>query len=180
MSPFRRNQTYNGQIPGIGFLGRLIIAGVFMLSSGPVSAGQSAGLALSAGVAAYCDVTVTETGASINLTNDYTDLEIASITEDCNHMAGYTVTITSANGIAESSNSGMMGHADSAITDNIPYTVKYDDAALSFVNGVATGARSASGKVSGYVSRVTISFLSGEDAEPGSYGDTLDVTVILN
>ncbi len=65
-------------------------------------------------------------------------------------------------------------------TDTVAYSVKYDSSSLSFTNGADNSARSASDKVSGQVSPVTISYTGDPTVAADTYADTLNFTMTVN
>ena len=159
----------------------IAMAATLMVAAGPASAALTGNIGLSGNVPQNCTISVTATGNSgIDLSASATDLQVATIAEDCNKKAGYVISVSTTNGVAASASTGLFTGDTSGNTDTVAYSVKYNASALTFVNGADSSARSVTAKVSGQVSPVTISFTGAPTAAADTYADTLNFTMTVN
>lgn len=151
-----------------------------MLFSTVVGAGD---LTLQGNVSLTQSLTVTPTGnaTALNLNADITDLPVASAVEKSNAMAGYTVTISSVNAVADNQAPFLKGAANGN-NDKVTYTLKYGGSVVTFVNGSATvtSASSRTGS-SGVNKSITISYsTTAANLKNDTYSDQLTLTLISN
>lgn len=94
-----------------------VTVGLFLCPA-MATASSSGSIQLRGVVPTICTVAVTETGASLNLTQGQTSVPVASVREECNAAAGYSVSITSRNGGQLRADGGQSG---------VGYTLHYGD-----------------------------------------------------
>ena len=152
-----------------------------LMAATAANAALTGNVALSGNVPQNCSIAVTATGNSgIDLSTTTADLQVATVAEDCNKKAGYAISVTTTNGVAASASTGLFNGDTGGNTDTVAYSVKYDSSALTFTNGADASARTASDKVNGQVSPVTISFTGAPTAAADTYADTLNFTMTVN
>ena len=158
------------------FLGAGSVLGL-LFGGGLANAAGTIGL--TGTVPIVCTLTAnTAAGATgIALQTNAIALAIGSVDETCNDDAGYTVGMTSANGIT----SGMFKTGPGDATHQLIYTVKYDGVAVTPIAGfVAVTDVTARVAGSGTVNKaITIGFAAaGASLIPAStYSDTLTFTM---
>jgi hypothetical protein len=141
------------------------------LSAVSTFAATSASLSLSGVVAPVTAITVTAdpNASSLPVGSSVSGLKIASVNELSNDKAGYTVTLSTANG-------GMLKEA--AGSDSLPYSLTYNGVAVSFSSGLATISDvSARTSGSGSTKELDMSFASAF-LNADSYSDTLTFTIV--
>jgi len=98
---------------------------------------------------------------------------IASVDEESNNAAGYTISM-------ESTNGGNLQHSDG--TTNIPYTISYDGAVTTAPGALgAPVVAKTSGTLTGLTtdsSAVTITFAASASGVAGAYTDTLILNMV--
>lgn len=114
--------------------------------------------------------------ASLDLTQNITDMHIGDIVERSNVITGYTVTVSSAN--AATGDPHFKG-TDPSNTDTLNYTLKYDGSPITFTGGSALisdvnskTATLGSSKAMNLSYDGTTDFLNAD-----SYSDTLTFTI---
>lgn len=144
---------------------------------------QAADLSIQGSVGALQSITVTPTGnaTALNLNADVTDLPVATSVEKSNAIAGYTVTVSSANAVAANQAPFLKG-ANVGNNDKVTYTLKYGGTAVPFVNGSATVTTASTRTGSSGVSKsITISYsTSTANLKNDTYSDQLTLTLISN
>jgi hypothetical protein len=157
----------------------LLLSAVFALGS--VSAATTGSLLLQGTVPEILEITVNADPAAtaLDLSVDASSVKVATVIERSNKKSGYTVTVESANGAAQSSNSGLFVNDDPGITDSLSYDISYGGSPVSLTNGAGM-ISDVSTKTPGTGSSkdVTISY-TGSTSFPyeGTYSDTLTFTI---
>lgn len=116
-------------------------------------------------------VVVPETNVhdNLDLTQDQTDLKVATVEEYSNSPTGFEILI-------QSQNSGELVNG----TNSLPYTLKYDGVGVTLTSGNQVQAKSsATSSIHDYDSDVTISYTS-QSLPSGTYEDTLTFTIQAN
>jgi hypothetical protein len=138
-------------------------------------------LTLSGSQPAILQITVTANAAAGTLTvnSAVVDLLVGTIVEQSNDTAGYTVTLSSANGKAGSATTATLKGTPGG--DLLPYSIKYGGVAVVFHNGEDVVVSNVSSKTvaAGSTKTVTISF-DGTNANLGQavYTDSLTFAII--
>jgi hypothetical protein len=153
-----------------------IFAGLFVALS--LHAAVTGSITLSGSQGGILAITAVGNAAatSLDLTSAQTDLVVGTVTEFSNKVAGYSVTISSANA------AGTTALLKSGTTpDSLPYTIKYGGVAVTFVAGVAPAVTHVTTKslLAGTPKAITVTF-DGTLANlaEGTYTDTLTFTII--
>jgi hypothetical protein len=160
---------------------KILVAAALVAALGfQASAATTASIAISGSVPAIIEISVTSEAISQNLplTQNISDLPIATVVERSNKKAGYTVVLESANAKA----SGLAGPTltSGETQDVLPYSIKYNGNAVNFSGGSAVVSdASAKTDASGISKPVTVSY-SGASyfLDESTYGDTLTFTII--
>lgn len=134
---------------------------------------DTAELVISGVVAPVCNIEVAPTVAAtaLNISGGESATSIASVTEQSNSPAGYTVSVSSLN-------NGNLKHATVA-GEQFAYQLSYDGAA-NFAPTTAPAVVKTSGPLPGFttdVSDVKITFAAQPTAMVGTYSDTLSFTL---
>ena len=118
----------------------LAILVLLLVATGGAFAQLSGSIVLTGVVPEILSVTVASEAiaANLDLTATVTDLKIGTVTEFSNKLAGYTLTLDSANAVAAGSAIATFEGADIGNSDSMAYTITYGGAAVTLVAGVAT------------------------------------------
>lgn len=153
------------------------------MATTPVIAATTGAVTPKGTVPAILEVSVTPTVGfdNLDLTVAAVDLEIAQVNERTNNKGGYTVTVDSTNGVADSLASGRFISSTDPVsnTDTLDYTLKYGGTTATLANGSGT-VTDATGKTTGtgVTNSVQISYDgSGSFLTADSYEDTLTFTI---
>lgn len=126
---------------------------------------------LNGAVALVCSISISSSGATTtfaNMAQGTSATLIGTVTEICNDVNGYKVTLSTTN------NANFKGSATSAL---IPYTLTYNGSAVTFASGSATLTPSGSRTTPLGVSKaLNLTFPSGFYTSD-SYDDTLTITM---
>ncbi|MDE1149355.1 MAG: hypothetical protein PW843_22605 [Azospirillaceae bacterium] len=133
-------------------------------AAAPALADTSGSVKLSGTVALSCSVAVTDNNASLNILSGSSNITVGAVVETCNDGAGYTITVTSANG------GSLKSSANGA--QPVSYTTIYDGQS-------ATGTVNVSRSSAQFGKQATIAVTVPANAQAiaGSYSDTLTVTI---
>ncbi len=134
---------------------------------------DTAELVISGNVLPICNIEVAATVAAsaLNITGGESSTSIASVTEQSNSPAGYTVSVSSLN-------NGSLKHA-SVPGEQFAYQLSYDGGA-NFNPTTAPAVVKTSGPLPGFttdVSDVKITYPAQPTAMVGTYSDTLSFTL---
>ena len=156
-----------------------VVAAIGFAGTTNVSAATSGDLGLAGEVPLILAITVVpEPGAtSMSPSGTESALAIANVWEYCNDADGYTVSVSSANGVGDGASSGVLTGAVAG--EDLSYNLTYGSAAVNFVNGSAQ-VTDASTKTSdsGDVKSIDIAFNgSSSNLAADSYVDTLTFTI---
>ncbi|MEI6874953.1 MAG: hypothetical protein WCL50_07465 [Spirochaetota bacterium] len=157
--------------------GALVALAIVALAGVPAVAATTGSLALTGTAAGVLEITVSGVGtyATLNLSTDVSNVEIASVLEKSNKHGGYSVVVSSAYAIA---NTSVPKLYSSATTESLAYGLSYGGTAVTFTAGSSKITNSADKTAKlGVTKPMTISF-SGADANlaEGTYTDTLTFT----
>ena len=153
------------------------------MATTPVIAATTGAVTPKGTVPAILEVTVTPTTGfdSLDLTAAVNNLEIAQVNERTNNKAGYTVTVDSTNGVADSLASGRFKSGTDPLgnTDTLDYTVTYGGSAAPLSNGSGTVTNTTSKTTgTGVTNSVQITYDgTGSFLIADSYEDTLTFTI---
>lgn len=144
---------------------------------------DSGTLTLIGSVAKKVTIDITPVGdyQTLNLMNDLTDYQVASVNEFSNVRAGYTVSLQSATAAAGSLTNPVFdgGNGD----DTLEYTIKYNGSPVTFDAGAEATITDVDDKtpLAGVDKALTISY-SGTTVNiyDGTYEDTLTFTIRAN
>jgi len=129
----------------------------------PAGAAGSAQITIRGHVPPACSVSVDTDSTTLNLIAGQSQAPVATVTEQCNAAAGYSVTVTSANG-------GQLRQGNRGVG----YTLSYDDAARGQGGGL-TATRAATGAS---VQRVLYASVPATPTLPaGQYEDVVTVSI---
>lgn len=151
-------------------LSQAFIVALFVGAALPSFAATTGTLSLSGTVAPVTSIVVTPDANASNLPVGSTAsaLKIATVTELSNDKAGYSVTLSTANG-------GYLKEASG--TDSLAYSLSYNGSAVAFSSGSATISDvSARTGGAGSAKELDISFASAF-LNADSYTDTLTFTI---
>jgi len=157
---------------------RWMIAGLLVFLSLAAFSATTGSLVLTGTVNGVLDISVTAKSVATNLdlTISQTDLSVATVVEKSNKPSGYTVTLESGNAKSNSASNGIL--EDSVSGDSLSYTIQYDGANISLINGVATVTNSNATTASSGVSKdLSISYVGDNSLTEGSYSDTITLTI---
>ena len=126
--------------------------------------------------ATACTISTADAGAgTLDLSASQTDLTIANVTETCNDVDGFTVTIATANGTTN----GLLVSQDingTNATDQA-YSIKYDAVAVTIASGSGTAATRV-GFTGAQTVALAISYTIAAGGLPAdTYTDTLTLTI---
>jgi hypothetical protein len=156
-----------------------VVAAIGFAGMSDVSGATSGNMGLAGEVPLILDIVVNaEPGASsMSPSSVVSSLAIAFVWEFCNDTDGYTVSVSSANGVADGANSGVMTGA--VASEDLSYSLTYGGASVGFVNGSAqvTDESSKTPDV-GAGKAIDITFDgSTSNLAADSYQDTLTFTI---
>jgi hypothetical protein len=148
-----------------------------------VAAQTTASVTLQGTIPAILKIVVTpEPGINnLDLTSDLL-MKIATAVEISNKRAGYTVTVSSANAVAASTNEPFFKGNAADNADTLPYSITYGGNLAAFSNGVAmVSSTSTRTSAAGLSKDVVLSF-NGTSFFPNedTYTDTLTFTITAN
>lgn len=148
-----------------GIIPAAIIAGISLNA-------QAADITITGTVPIVCQISVAGTGNEdiADLTQAQTDLNVATVTENCNDPDGYTVTIDPTN---TTDHTGKF--VDSVSGDENPFTIKYNDVALSGTTITDTAGTANDVDKSVKISYAANSSLTGSVSN--TYAETLTFTI---
>lgn len=141
----------------------------------PAAASQTGSVALSGSVAISCSIGVSNIGnaSTLNLTANQTNLTVATINENCNDRAGYSVVLATVNGTT----TGLLKGTGTGF-DTVSYTVTYGGAAVTFAAGSATVTNvSTRTGASGVNDNINITYTGNTNLFNDTYTDTLNLTL---
>jgi len=156
-----------------------LVAAIGFAGISDVSGATSGNVGLAGEVPLILDIVVNaEPGASsMSPSSVVSELAIANVWEYCNDADGYTVSVSSANAVADGANSGVLtGAVDS---EDLAYSLTYGGASVGFVNGSAQ-VTDATGKTdaNGDAKSIDIAFDgSTSNLAADSYQDTFTFTI---
>ncbi|MDE1148403.1 MAG: hypothetical protein PW843_17590 [Azospirillaceae bacterium] len=145
---------------------RIAAAAVFAaaLVAAPAFAATSGTVQLNGTVAQTCTIAVTDAGAQLNILTGSTNVTVGTAVETCNDGAGYTISVSSANG------ANLKSSANGA--QPISYTPIYDgQSSGSSVNVSRSSAQFAK------QATIAVTVPANAQAVAGSYTDTLTITI---
>lgn len=158
----------------------IVVAGIVAVTGFAQTTTDSGTLNLTGTVPKIVNINVVADPAasSLDLTQDATDLLVATVTETSNVQAGYTVTVESANAAASGTDSAFFDSSASGNTDTLDYSLSYGGSAVSFSGGAAAVLTDASDKTaaSGVTNEVRIAY-TAKHMYNGTYEDTLTFTI---
>ncbi|MBT5705418.1 MAG: hypothetical protein HOI66_03780 [Verrucomicrobia bacterium] len=144
-----------------------------------VSGATSGNLVLDGEVDLILSIAVTpEPGASsMSPSTLVSSLAIANVYEICNDADGYTVSVSSSNGVGDAANSGVLTGATAA--EDLSYSLTYGGTSVGFVNGSAQVTDSSSKTPDfGELKSIDIAFDgTSSNLAADSYSDTLTFTI---
>ncbi len=127
-------------------------------------------------VAVACTISTVDAGAgALDLSASQTDVTIANVTETCNDVDGFTVTIATTNGTTP----GVLVSQDvnGANSTDQTYSIKYDGVAVTIASGSGTAA-TRSGFTAQQTVPLAISYtIAGGGLPADTYTDTLTLTI---
>jgi hypothetical protein len=156
----------------------MVLVALIALAAVPTFAATSGTLFLSGVVAPVTSITVQADPNASNLPVGTTvsNLVVASVNELSNNKAGYTVSLSTANGGMLKETNGL----NVGLADTVPYTLSYNGSAVSFSSGSAVISRVSSRTTgSGTTNSLAISFASAF-LNADTYTDTLTFTIAAN
>lgn len=136
---------------------------------------------------ALCSITVHDDAVTLNLDTSTSGVgtQIGTITQNCNKLAGYTLTVSSQNCETATDGAKMM----SGGAEIQPYTVSFVNPGPANVTGllatactgapVVTGRDVTNAKVDNEVSTVHASYTAIGSLSSGSYTDVLTITMAV-
>ena len=148
-------------------------AAALVLTATPAKADT---LAVQGIVAVACTISTVAAGAgTLDLSSSQTNLTIANVTESCNDVNGFTVTIATTNG----STSGVLVSQDvnGANATNQAYSITYDGSAVTILSGSGTGATRSGFTGSQTVPLAVTYTIPGGGLPADTYSDTLTLTI---
>jgi hypothetical protein len=152
----------------------LSIATVLILGAAPVLAASTGDLDLTGVIAPACDVVVTPVGGvadALPFGAAQTDLNVASVNEACNVVAGFDMT-------AQSANSSVLTPVG-ASPDTVAYTFKYDTTLYDLSGGGAVNVTNSVIRTppAGWDKAVDISYADPTGIGADTYTDTITFTI---
>jgi len=147
------------------------------------AAQTTASVTLQGSIPAILKIVVTpEPGInSLDLTSDLM-MKIATAVEISNKRAGYTVTVSSANAVAASTNEPFFKGIAADNTDTLPYSITYGGNMAAFSNGAATVSSTTTRTSAAGISNDVVLIFNGTSFFPNedTYTDTLTFTITAN
>lgn len=134
-----------------------------------VNAGTTAILYLKGTVPYILDISIApeSTATNLDLSQSYTNLLVATLSERSNSLTGYTVTITSAN-------QGKLMNG----TAFVPYQLSYGDNNVNLINGeILTWDFTSAAPVN---RNIKVTYTGSETLAAGDYTDTVTFTIASN
>jgi spore coat protein U-like protein len=161
---------------------RHIISLVAALGLGTVAvkAQLSGSITIEGTVPASTSITVTPVAGynSLAIETGVSDQGVASVLEKSNWPKGYTVTLESANAVAETPTQAFLKGANVGNADTVPYSIKYEDVPVTLAAGKATvtpnGTKTGP---TGVTKSLKVSFAAKPMIEADTYKDTLTLTI---
>ena len=147
---------------GIFVLTMAMATGLLPMAS--ASANSRAEIRLQGTVPAICTISVSNETAELNIVQGAAAVQVATVTEQCNAAAGYTVSVTSGNG-------GRMVQEAGA---SVAYSLSYDDATAAAAGSLVT-ERAATGAVRQRSLSATLP--ATPQATAGRYADTVTISI---
>ena len=139
----------------------------------------SGNLGLSGSVPVILELTVNSNAAASALTpsGNVSAVSIGTIVESCNDADGYTVSLSSSNGVTDSAGSGVLTGATAA--EDLSYALSYGGSNVSFANGLATVTNvNTKSSADGDSKTVLITYDgSSSNLAADTYSDTLTFTI---
>lgn len=155
-----------------------LILSILLISASMSFAATTGNLIISGTVPEILEVTVIAAAGStaLDLTQNITDLHVGDIVEKSNVVAGYTVTISSAN--AATGDPHFKG-ANSSNTDTLGYTLKYNGSPVSFTgNSALISDVNSKTATTGSTGSLNLSYDgTGNFLNADTYSDTLTFTI---
>jgi hypothetical protein len=151
-----------------------ILVSSILFTSGAAQAAET--LNLSGVVALVSSIAVTASGSynSLNITDGESGTTVASVAEQSNDLAGYTITMASSNG-------GYLQNASDS-SKQTAYTISYDNASAVSPTTSAQVVKTVS-SLSGLTSAsspVKINVTAYATAPAGTYSDTVTFAIVAN
>lgn len=114
------------------------ICSLVAASATSVMGATSGNLGLSGSVPVILELSVNAAAGAITLTpsSNVSSVSIGTVVEKCNDADGYTVTLSSVNGVANVANSGVLVGQNASET--LAYSLSYGGTGVSFTAGLAT------------------------------------------
>ncbi len=140
----------------------VFIAGATVAASASLAA-ESAQIQITAIVPPNCEIEITRHDASLDLTVGFDNIRVATIMESCNNAPGYAVTLTS-------SREGVLGQGDV----DVPYAIQYGDTEGNLNQPLVIERAAAA---FGAQRDLTVSATASSGLPPGTYRDTITVTI---
>lgn len=159
-------------------------AGLVLLAAGSAHAATSAGITLSGVVQAFLNITVTPTASasSLDLTAAVTNLKVATVKAESNNLAGYGITVSSANRLASQCTgaNGPCFYSPVAGGSNLGFTLVRDAVNVSFSGASGTFVTKSSRSIVGgdlYDAKVTYDGSSANLPQASNYNETLTFAI---
>jgi len=140
----------------------------------PAEAASSDAVDLSSTVALDCGITVADKDGSIDLVNGENKKKVATVTENCNSVAGYTITLSSANAGNMDGTGALEGNADASIDYNVDYGSDKNLDLASNKDAVRSEAKFDFGV------DLKVSVAGNSELLAGAYEDTLTISIAGN
>ena len=146
----------------------------------PIALGDTVGtLNLTGNVPVVLELSVGGHSEAATLTpaGNISGVSIGTVVEKCNDADGYTVTVSSNNGVAQSVSGGLL--IGDSVGEQLIYDLTYGGVNVVFSNGTATVSDSAEKTpADGYTNAVLISYDgTSSNLAADSYSDTLTFTI---
>ncbi len=129
-------------------------------------------------VAVACTISTADAGAgTLDLSSSQTDVTIANVTEDCNDVDGYTVTVATTNGAALTTGLLVSQNVNGANATDLTYSVTYDGSAVTLTSGSGTAATRVGFTAEQTVPLAITYTIPGGGLPADTYTDTLTLTI---
>ncbi|WP_119680495.1 Csu type fimbrial protein [Indioceanicola profundi] len=143
----------------------LLLALSILTAGTPGMAASQVEIRLRGVVPAVCTVSVSNASSNLNIVQGESGTQIATVTELCNAVSGYKVSVESANGGRMMPDLGGVG---------IAYSLSYDTAAVGSGGGLVA-ERAPTGAARQSVLSATLP--ASPQANAGNYSDTVTVSI---
>jgi uncharacterized metal-binding protein len=148
----------------------MVLAGMSAVSFAQAGPTAAAKLDLQGSVAMNCTIAVAPTAkaTSLDIKGGEVGTTVGTVTEDCNSVTGYNVTITSTN------YGQLRTKADDATAPLATYTVAYSDATGNISSALQTSRNEAK---FGFVNNLVVNIPANAQAIAGSYADSVTLQI---